>query len=190
MNGKMKMKVKSSIAALVLAGALGGTAMAQSNSGYVPWNNPGPGQVARFDNGYLDEHPEVARQLAANPSLVDNAGYMGNHPGLREYLGNHQWVRTELKDHPYRFMTDEHRYNRWEEGHEGHPLGATDHYFDQHPEVGEQLNKRPWLVDDRHYVDNHPGLHEFLASHPIARSEWRSHPYRFMRREDHFERNH
>jgi len=51
-------KCITTLAAIAFAGAISATAFA--------------GPVGRFDNGYLDEHPEVAHQLGANPALVDN----------------------------------------------------------------------------------------------------------------------
>jgi hypothetical protein len=71
-----------------------------------------------------------------------------------------------------------------------HPLATTDHYLDRHPEVAEQLQRHPGLVDDPRYVANHPGLHEYLAAHPVARAEWKSHPYRYMTREDRYDLKH
>lgn len=153
---------------------------------------PGTGaeQVARFDNGYLDEHPEVARQLGANPGLADNPQFLANHPGLDSYLAHHPEVRQELQQHPYRFMSDEWKDQRWDHGYGPHPLANTDHYLDQHPEVAQQLNQHPGLIDDPKYLADHPGLHDFLATHPVARAEWKSHPDRYMHREDRYERNH
>ena len=150
----------------------------------------GPGPVTRFDRGYLDEHPEVCRQLAGNPGLADNPHFLATHPGLDGYLAQHPEVRQELQQHPYRFMSDEWKDGHWGYGREPHPLANTDHYFDQHPEVAQQLNKDPRLVDDPRYVADHPGLHEFLQTHPVAREEWKSHPYRYMHREDHYAEKH
>jgi len=71
-----------------------------------------------------------------------------------------------------------------------HPLANTDHYLDHHPEIAQQLERHPGLVDDPRYVANHPGLHEFLATHRVARAEWKSHPYRYMNRENRYGRTH
>jgi hypothetical protein len=149
-------------------------------------------QVARFDNGYLDEHPEVARQLGSNPALADNPQFLATHPGLDSYLARHPEVRQQLQQHPDRFMSDEWKDHRWDNGYgQGQrPLASTDRYLDQHPEVEHQLNHDPALVDNRQYVDSHPGLHEYLASHPLAREEWKSHPYRYMHHEDHYQHTH
>jgi hypothetical protein len=147
------------------------------------------GEVSRFDNGYLDEHPEVAQQLGHDPRLADNPQFLATHPGLDSYLAAHPGVRTELQAHPGRFMTDEWKHERFEDGH-GHPLANTDHYLDHHPEVSQQLSANPKLIDNRQYVDDHPGLHEFLTTHPTARAEWKSRPKQFMNREAHYDKRH
>ena len=162
----MKRALTTLTAALIFSGTFGTAAMAQ-----YPAPNAGitRGEVARFDRGYLDEHPEVARELGRDPRLVDNPLFRANHPGLDAYLAAHPGVRTELQRHPDRFMTDEWRRERWEDGRGPHPLANTDRYLDQHPEVAQQLNANPRLIDNRQFVDSHPGLHEFLATHPDAR---------------------
>ena len=178
-------KIVSTLAAAILAASVGGVAMAQTPYGGGVTRGP----VARFDEGYLDEHPEVARQLSADPRLCDNPQFLATHPGLDRYFANHPEVRSELQSHPDRFMTDEWKRERWENGGP-HPLANTDRYLDQHPEVAEQLNRNPRLIDNRNYVASHPGLHEFLANHPVARNDWKSHPYKFMRHEDRYDQRH
>jgi hypothetical protein len=147
----------------------------------------------RFDHGYLSQHPEVAQQLSENPALIDNPNFRANHPGLDEYLENHPQVRTDLRQHPYMFMGREDQQNRWHEPYAPvvpHPVANTDRYLDQHPEVAQQLNGNPRLIDNSHYVDNHPGLHEFLNNHPDARTQWQSHPYQYQNRENHYDKTH
>ena len=163
------------LAAIAFAGAISATAFA--------------GPVGRFDNGYLDEHPEVARQLGANPALADNPQFLATHPGLDEYMSKHPEVRKDLQQHPYRFMSDEwrHDHRKW---NGAHPLATTDRYMDSHPEVAQQLEKNPRLIDDRRYVERHPGLDEYLENHPTARRDWRSHPYRYMAAERHSDQKH
>lgn len=183
----MKRAITTFTAALVFSGAFATAAMAQYPA---PNNGITRGEVSRFDNGYLDQHPEVASQLGHDPRLVDNPHYLATHPGLDNYFSAHPEVRTELQTHPDRFMTDEWKHERWEDGKGPHPLANTDRYMDQHPEVAHQLTKDPRLIDNRQYVENHPGLHAYLANHPTARKDWKSHPYRFMHRENRYDRNH
>ena len=76
----------TALAAIAFVGAISTTAFA--------------GPVGRFDNGYLDEHPEVAEQLGHDPRLVDNPRFLANHPGLDEYFKNHPEVRSDLQTIP------------------------------------------------------------------------------------------
>src|SRR5229473_8471750 len=63
-------------------------------------------------------------------------------------------------------------------------------YFDSHPDVSRELKRDPSLVDNQQFVDSHPGLHEYLRDHPAVRHDFKSHPYRFMRRERAYHRHH
>jgi hypothetical protein len=83
---------------------------------YQRFESVGTGKVARFDNGYLDQHPNVARELSQNPALVDNHQYLINHPGLHDYLAAHPEMRAQLQLHPDRFMSAESRYEQSENG--------------------------------------------------------------------------
>src|SRR5262249_6380059 len=156
--------------------------------GHYEWNHGGgpisagpgtaAGPVARFDNGYLDGHPEVSRQLARDPRLADNPQYLATHPGLDAYLSKHPEVRQELQTHPDRFMNAERRDDRY--GHPYHgpgPVSRFDNgYLDEHPEVAQQLAKDPHLVDNPQYLATHPGLDRYFASHPEVRTELQQHP--------------
>jgi hypothetical protein len=84
-----------------------------------------PGRVARFDNGYLDQHPRVSRQLARHPRLVDSPRYLQAHPRLDRYFDSHPGVRASAQNHPYRFRAGERRYERWEHGRATIAGGST-----------------------------------------------------------------
>lgn len=148
------------------------------------------GEVGRFDNGYLDEHPEVAEQLGRDPRLVHNPRFLATHPGLDEYFNHHPEIRSELQNHPDRFMARERYYDNHIEGSGPHPLATTDKYMDSHPEVSQQLEKNPALVDNPSFLANHPGLHEYLQTHPVARQDWKSHPYKYMAAERRYDQKH
>lgn len=187
-------KTLTTFAAMVFVGAMGTAAMAQVpyNGGYGP--GVGAKQVNRFDNGYLDKHPEVASQLGHNPGLVDNPQFMANHPGLRDYFESHPGVRADIRSHPDRFMNDEWKHDAWHQpgyGHGygygyGHGIGAAqvnrfdNGYLDEHPEVASQLGRNPGLVDNPQFMANHPGMREYFQNHPEVRADLRAHPDRFM----------
>ena len=169
-----------------------------NNGGSWRWHNGGYGgsanntAVERFDTGYLNEHPEVAHQLAANPGLADNPEYLSAHPGLNSYLQAHPTVRQDLISHPDRFMSKEDQLN----GHPGGPYGyggaannsAVERfdtgYLNEHPEVAHQLAANPGLADNAQYLSAHPGLNTYLQAHPTVRQDLISHPDRFMSKED------
>ncbi len=156
-----------------------------------PYPGQGPGPVARFDHGYLYEHPEVAQELGHDPRLADSPQFLATHPGLDDYLRDHAEVRDDLLNHPDRFMARERYYeNHGNWGNTPHPLATTDRYMDSHPDVAHQLEKDPALVDSHQYVDNHPGLHDYLQTHPVARADWKSHPFKYMAAERNFQKNH
>jgi hypothetical protein len=71
--------------------------------------------VKAFDQ-FLDSHPEVAKDLQRDPSLVDDHQFVSSHPGLQEFLENHPNIRREIKAHPEAFMKKEQKY----ENHEQH----------------------------------------------------------------------
>jgi phage-related protein len=67
-------------------------------------------------------------------------------------------------------------------------LANMDRFLDRHPEIAEQLQKDPSLVNNREFVENHPALREFLEQHPKVREEVRENPNAFMGQEDRYDR--
>src|SRR5258708_5925074 len=114
------------------------------------------GPVARFDNGYLDEHPEVAERMGRDPRLVDNPRFLATHPGIDQYFKNHPEIREELQNHPDRFMAREHYYERRGERNGSRPLATTHRYMDSHPEEAKQLGKKHALIDNSRTIPNQP----------------------------------
>lgn len=158
------------------------------------WNNGGnpgnPNAYQNFERGYLSEHPDVAHELAANPNLVDNPQYMAAHPGLGQYLAAHPGVRKDLVNHPDTFMGHEDRWNNWQHRPGYGPMGNTDRYLSAHPDVAQELARNPQLVDNKQYLDAHPGLGQYLHTHPFAAHQWHTHPDQFMHREEQYQQHH
>ena len=104
------------ISAAFLAGSIATSAMAQESP-----NQPIPTEygedhpyVQHFDR-YLDNHPDVTRELSRDPRLIDNPQFVRAHPELHQYLQRHPEMAETFRAHPDRFMHREHRYNRSEQ---------------------------------------------------------------------------
>ncbi len=181
---------RSLLAALVLM-ALAATI---TTSAPAVAQNPNPdisrGELRAFD-GYLDSHPEIAAQLRRDPSLINDKNYLKANPSLREFLEDHPNTRQELKETPNYFMARERRFDRNERGDNDitrTELRNFDNYLDKHPEVANELERSPRLVDDPNYLRAHPGLKEWLDHHPNSREELRENPKAFMARERGYEK--
>lgn len=72
---------------------------------YGPWNNQATrAQMAQFSQ-FLDDNPGLARQLAHNPSQIDDPDYLHHHKELREFLESHPAVRERLGQNPNAFFS-------------------------------------------------------------------------------------
>lgn len=63
---------------------------------------------------YVDKHPDVQRDLAKNPKLIDDPAYLSKHPHLEKYLEKHPNTREELAENPQMFLNRERRYEKAE----------------------------------------------------------------------------
>ena len=70
----------------------------------------------------------------------------------------------------------------------------ADHSFGellgQHPELREQLNKNPNLVNDPKFVSEHPELQQYMQQHPKIADHLKAHPDQVMHREQRFAERH
>jgi hypothetical protein len=83
-------------------------------------NYPGSHRYAADFNHFFDAHPEMARQLSADPRLIDNPGYLRAHPELGQYMWAHPGVDEAFREHPYNFVHEEHAMNHWRWDREHH----------------------------------------------------------------------
>jgi hypothetical protein len=176
---------------LAAAFAVFGTATTLAQSTTSPATNDHDttrGELNRFDT-FLDSHPEVAKDLRKNPSLVNDPKFVNAHPGLKDYLEDHPGVREEIKENPQQFMNRERRFERNGGDVNRGELRSADNYFDSHPEVAKELSKDPKLVDNPNYVNSHPGLKDYLEDHPKVREDIKSHPNAFMKRYRKYEKS-
>ena len=110
------------VSTTLLTGTLALSAMAQS---YPMIPAPPPGgygylggythshPYVRDFNHFFDTHPDTARELSADPRLIDNPHYLAAHPQLQQYMWSHPGVREAFREHPYSFVHEEHAMNHW-----------------------------------------------------------------------------
>jgi len=141
-------------------------------------------EMTTFD-WFLDAHPEIAEQLKKNPGLADNKEFVESHPALKQFLAENPGVRDEIRENPNGFMSAERRNDyREEQG----VLSRMDQFLDSHPEIAQQLQKDPSLINNKQFVKSHPALQQFLASHSEAQQQFEANPNAFMHREDRYDR--
>ena len=56
---------------------------------------------------FLDDHPKMAKQIADNPGLLNEKGYLKHHQDLRGFLEQHPGVREAVQRDPSRFQQRE-----------------------------------------------------------------------------------
>jgi hypothetical protein len=79
--------------------------------------------VSNFDD-YLSQHPDEAKELNRNPTLIRDHKYLEKHPDLREYLKTHPRVASVYEHHPDQFMQRERHYEHREKEYEKHHPGT------------------------------------------------------------------
>jgi hypothetical protein len=147
-------RVLASFATIAFVGAMGSAAMAQQN------NDITQGEMANF-NHFLDNHPTLAQQMAADPSLIKDPAFVSSNLGLEGFLQNHAGVREEIRETPGQLM---YREGHYEWSHSGGPVavgpGMSDRavarfdngYLDEHPDVAHQLAANLQLVDNPEFL--------------------------------------
>src|SRR6267154_1561288 len=152
-------------------------------------------QVSTMDQ-FLDKNPNVDRDLRRNPGLVNNAGYLQQHPELQTFLNQHPNVKEEIAENPRYFMQRENRFDAQEQSRRGtnpnpdltrREVAEMDQFLDRHPDVDKTLRANPWLVRNATYLKEHPELQAFLNQHPGLKEESAETPKYLMQREQQFD---
>src|SRR6267154_1133513 len=68
------------------------------------------GHMASFRE-FLGGHPDIARQVSKNPSVVKNDDYVKHNPELQGYLNAHPGVRGELMADPQKFVKSTQQFS-------------------------------------------------------------------------------
>lgn len=148
-------------------------------------------QVAALDK-FMDSHPEITRQLEANPSLIDSRAYLNDHPELISFLQQHPDLREDWRENPQAAMKALTAMDAAQSAKDPTPperegdaltrsqVAALDNFMDAHPEVTRQLEANPSLINNRAYLNDHPELVSFLQQHPDLREDWTENPQAAM----------
>ena len=126
----------------------------------------------------LDAHPDIAEALQANPDLIYDAGFLGQHSDLKDFCDAHPGIQQDINGNQVQFR-DWFRIRR--------ELRIMDQFLSTHPEVEQQLEANPQLVDNQKFLQDHPELRDFLNSHPEVKQAFDRNPVVFMRLETHFQ---
>lgn len=167
------------------------------------------GAVAIMDQ-FLDSHQNVERQIAANPSLLNDQNFLNDNRELRDYLNSHPQVWDAIQKNPAQFMQMEARFegspadraadngDRFNgnpnPGRNPNPdltrgeVASMDQFLDQNPKIENQLEANPSLINNPKYLNDNPQLRAYLSAHPQVREEFTENPSYFMQREDQFDR--
>jgi len=155
-------------------------------------------EIASFDR-FLDGHPVIEKELAADPTRVNDANYLESRPDLQDYLNDHPRMKAELQENPNYVMRSQSRFEGTRADRDRRPgqkpnpdlnereVGRMDQWLDEHPDVDKQLQQNPALIDDSNFLAQHRDLQAFLNNHPQIRAEFDENPSYFMQRQNQFE---
>jgi 2-oxo-4-hydroxy-4-carboxy--5-ureidoimidazoline (OHCU) decarboxylase len=122
---------------------------------------------------YFEHHPEVADALRRSPSMLYDPEFLKTHPDVQRYFRDHPEATAEAKRNPAstldRMMNHSH----------GKITNLQD-YLGNHPDIAQQLRKRPALIDDPDFERAHPDLGRYAKEHPEECQELKQNPDRFI----------
>lgn len=138
-----------------------------------------PIAVVNFER-FLNNHPKIADELVKNPTLINDSDYLAHHAALKQFLDTHSALRSAVQKAPGTIANHDGRYE-WTRAATAHGEAGRfyEGYLYEHPDVAHQLAANPSLLDDPKYVAAHPGLQEYINTHPDIRTEMKRHPYSF-----------
>ncbi len=76
-------------------------------------------------DAFLAQHPQMAQQLAKDPSLIDNKAYLAQHPELENYMKTHPEIAQEWQSHPGAFAQNAERYAQEARHSAAHPVAQN-----------------------------------------------------------------
>jgi hypothetical protein len=156
----MKMKWTSYLLSAVAGAAL---TLAFASGAHAQW------QDADF-NKFLSNHPGVASQLQANPSLINDPAFRRAHPDLQQYLQSHQRVSATVRGQASMMNGQWGAYDQHNQWH-------NQQWWSQNNPSWVQQNHPEWMGGHRGYPPP-PGGYPAYAGNPAynpANGAWDEH---------------
>src|SRR5690242_12729795 len=125
---------------------------------------------------YFEHHPEVAGALRRNPSMLYDPEFLKTHQDVARYFDQHPEATAEAKKNPASVL------DRMMNHDETHITNLHD-YLRDHPDIAQQLRKRPALLRDPEFARLHPELGQYAKDHPEECDELRQNPDRFIHKD-------
>ncbi len=149
-----------------------------------------PENIGRMDQ-FLEDHPQIQKDLKKHPTLVTNHSYLEHHRELRRFFDEHVRVRNAFAEDP-RYFVPRNGFGARPPMLEitsqatltGADLDTTASFLRKHKDTAAELQKNPIIVQDLHYLQNHDDLRKFFDQHPRIQTEFDEHPRYFMHREE------
>jgi hypothetical protein len=130
---------------------------------------------------------KAGRELIRHPQLVNSNGFLRDHPDVKSYLDTHPDLRGQISDQAKLASKTSVKFAGAEspaaEGSTNKMTGEAIEksksdelaksedgelaaFLRDHDDVASELRRNPKLAFDQGYLDRHPALSDFLASHP------------------------
>lgn len=144
---------------------------------------------------FLDDHPNIRRDLGKNPWLVNQSKYLKHHKELERFLSEYPQIREKLADNPTYFEPRQREAETVGEASTGTlrpfhtqfnsiDLELVNRFLEKHKKTAKELESDPALVTSQHYLDHNKDLRQFFDVHPHILEEFRQSPRNFMDQEN------
>jgi len=148
----------------------------------TPGMNQGRAQALDAFDNFMQTHPDVAKEVQSNPSLLSNSQYLSEHPELQTFMNNHPNLAKAAQTNPQRLMSVDQKFRQSGMAVDRTQVKSYDDFMHSHPQVAEQLRKDPSLANNPQFIQSHPQYEQYLKEHPGIRTDLEKHPENFVNR--------
>ncbi|HEY6293143.1 MAG TPA: hypothetical protein VI455_16450 [Terriglobia bacterium] len=149
-----------------------------------PTPNPEAGRARALDafDNFMQTHPDTAKEIQSNPSLLGNSQYLSQHPELQTFMNNHPNLAKAGASNPQRLMSVDQKFRQSGMAVDQTQTKSYDDFMHSHPQVAEQVKKDPSLANNAEFIQSHPQYEQYLKDHPDIKTDLQQHPEHFLNR--------